>query len=112
MGNRVAPEPPGPPPHPSPPHDLSSRSLPLVDGSSLKVNWTRMSGCRHGTSLYWGKGRRYRFDDSEGQFGVMYVGEDAGCAFIETFGDSRSSEGRVEIAWRDLEPTCVWQLKF
>jgi hypothetical protein len=40
---------------------------------------------RHpGTEPYWGKARRYRFDDPLGQFGVTYVAEELEVAFAET----------------------------
>ena len=38
--------------------------------------------------LFFGKGAKNRFDAPEGEFGVLYAGMDAHCAFIETFGHS------------------------
>ncbi len=35
--------------------------------------------------LHFGKGRKYRFDDPAGEYGVMYVAEDEFGAFVETF---------------------------
>lgn len=37
------------------------------------------------SALYFGKGREDRFDDPEGEYGVMYVAQDEFGAFVETF---------------------------
>jgi hypothetical protein len=36
--------------------------------------------------IHFGRSGRNRFDDNEGDFGVLYAGADPYCAFIETFG--------------------------
>ena len=67
----------------------------------------RMFGCQYATSLHWGKGRIYRFDAPEAEYGVLYVGSDECCAFIETFGDSRNAAGEIEVARDDLQHECI-----
>jgi hypothetical protein len=37
------------------------------------------------SALYFGRGREYRFDDPESEYGVLYVAEDEFGAFVETF---------------------------
>lgn len=101
MGSRV-PNRPGPGPHPEPPANLHSLDLPLktIDhGSGL---WPRLYSASYPSSLHFGTGRRHRFDDPEGEYGVLYAGEDVACAFIETFGDSHSAKGSIELAAAEL----------
>jgi hypothetical protein len=66
--------------------------------------------CRHETSLHWGRARRHRFDDPDGEFGVLYVGSDECCAFVESFGDSRAADGAIEIELADLDAKCLASL--
>src|SRR4051794_1072765 len=110
-GSRVAPDPPEPPPHPDPPSDFSDRPLPLVGLADLPEVWSRLCDCRHPSSFHWGKAHRYRFDDPDGQFGVMYMGSEEGCAFIETAGESRDAHGRVRITLGDLRMRCFWRIR-
>jgi hypothetical protein len=37
----------------------------------------------------------------------MYIGGDESCAFVETFGDSRSEDGAIEISQAELESECL-----
>lgn len=46
--------------------------------------WYRFHDKDH-SPLYFGKGRKYRFDDPAGEYGVMYVAEDPFGAFVETY---------------------------
>lgn len=68
--------------HPLPPADLPSRRLPLV---SVSGPFYRIHGAA-ASPIHFGHTPRNRFDDPEREFGVLYVGEDEACAFIETFG--------------------------
>ena len=43
---------------------------------------------QHDGPVFFGKTGRNRFDSPDGSFGVLYVGLDEFCAFIETFGQS------------------------
>jgi len=65
-----------------PPHDLDERELPIV---SLAGPWLRL----HAAELepdFFGRTGVNRFDDPEGEFGVLYAAEDAFGAFIEVYG--------------------------
>ena len=72
----------GPGPHHPPPADLSARRLPLA---SFEAPWFRLHAAQYG-ALFFGRTGTYRFDAPAAEFGVLYVGADAHCAFIETFG--------------------------
>jgi hypothetical protein len=72
--------------HPEPPDDLDDRSPLLLKPSAGTVfsrfhNWTK-------EPLFFGRTAGNRFDAPDGSFGVLYVGFDEHCAFIETFGQS------------------------
>jgi hypothetical protein len=72
--------------HPEPPGDLADRFplvLNLVAGSVFSRIHNRNNG-----PVFFGKTRRNRFDSPDGSFGLLYVGFDEHCAFIETFGQS------------------------
>ncbi|MBI3973373.1 MAG: RES domain-containing protein [Chloroflexi bacterium] len=73
-------------PHPEPPADLAAH----VSGLPLRrvrpgTQWWRIHRLEY-APLYFGRSRRYRFDDPEGECGVLYVGADPLCAFVETLG--------------------------
>lgn len=66
-----------------PPPDFARVKLPLA---AVKGRWFRS----HDTGLkpiHYGTGVRYRFDDPEGKYGVLYVARHPSGAFIETFGE-------------------------
>ncbi len=91
-----------PGPHPEPPSDLASRSLLLVrldPGTILSRLHDRDYG-----PIFFGKTGNYRFDSPDGSFGVLYVGRDDFCAFIETFGQSTGIRlvTRTELEKRHL----------
>jgi hypothetical protein len=72
--------------HPEPPGDLATRSLltfTLDPGTVLSRIHDRNLG-----PIFFGKTGRNRFDSPDHSFGVLYVGLDESCAFIETFGHS------------------------
>lgn len=70
------------PRHPEPPPDFASVKLPLVrrDGPWVRIHQASRK------PLFFGKSGDNRFDAPAGEFGVLYVGADPCCAFIETFG--------------------------
>jgi hypothetical protein len=70
--------------HPDPPVDLSAHELPIVEVASP---WFRIHAC-HREPLHCGDSGRNRFDAPAREFGILYVGGDEHCAFIETFGQS------------------------
>ena len=70
------------PPHPAPPADLEQRPLPILETAA---DWYRIHGERL-APLFFGRSGRNRFDAPGGEYGVLYAGADAYCAFVETFG--------------------------
>ncbi|MBA2713353.1 MAG: hypothetical protein H0U55_07350 [Rubrobacteraceae bacterium] len=65
-----------------PPRDLNERELPIV---SLEGPWLRLHAAGREPG-YFGRTSLNRFDDPEGEFGVLYSAEDAFGAFIEVYG--------------------------
>ncbi len=83
-----------PGPHPDPPPGFDSMVLPLALRSMHREvrqaaigPWYRLhaTGLR---ALYFGRRRRFRFDDPKGKVGVLYMAADEHGAFIETLGQS------------------------
>ncbi|HMM41274.1 MAG TPA: RES family NAD+ phosphorylase [Thermomicrobiales bacterium] len=68
--------------HPEPAGNLSSRALPVRD---VTGNLYRLHRADH-DPLHFGRSARNRFDDPNGQFGVLYAGDSPACAFVETYG--------------------------
>lgn len=68
--------------HPGPPDDLNQRSLPIekIQGPWMRFYWV------HKEVLYFNTGNAFRFNAPGGEFGILYLGEDAHSAFIETYG--------------------------
>jgi hypothetical protein len=93
--------------HREPPHNFNELSLPLVPLNHVQVRWVRMYSCEHASSLYWGHKALYRFDDPAGTYGVLYLGSDVCCAFVETFGDSQGQDGAIEIGASELDRKCL-----
>jgi hypothetical protein len=71
-----------PGPLPEPPADLNRRQ-PLI--ATVDRFWFRIHGLDR-DPIYFGKRATFRFDAPAGEFGVLYVGADEHCAFIETLG--------------------------
>lgn len=72
--------------HPEPPGDLAGRA-PLVCNLVVGSVFSRIHN-RNDGPVFFGRTGRHRFDSPDGSFGVLYVGFDEHCAFIETFGQS------------------------
>lgn len=70
--------------HPEPPSDLDGRS-PLLLTVTPGTLFSRIHN-RTKVPVFFGKTDRNRFDAPDGSFGVVYLGFDEYCAFIETFG--------------------------
>lgn len=67
-----------------PPADLSDRE-PLIYTAAVNQIWYRSH--RTGQdAIFFGKGRAQRWDSPDGDFGVLYVGADEYCAFMESIG--------------------------
>lgn len=69
-------------PHPEPPPDLAAMPLPVT---IFRRCWFRIHRLAH-APLFFGRSGDNRFDAPAGEFGVLYAGKDAHCAFIEVFG--------------------------
>ncbi len=70
------------PRHPEPPTNFASVKLPIARWNRP---WFRIHQAIH-TALFFGRSGSNRFDAPAGEFGVLYVGADPYCSFIETFG--------------------------
>jgi hypothetical protein len=82
--SKLPPSPDRPGPHPEPPADLQDRGLPIADYAAPLLRVHR--ACFK--PLFFGRTGDARFDAPNAEYGVLYAGEDAHCAFIETFGQS------------------------
>ncbi|MBW2734025.1 MAG: RES family NAD+ phosphorylase [Deltaproteobacteria bacterium] len=68
--------------HPEPLPELSSSPLPIVE---LRQTWCRTHAMNQ-EPIFFGRTSMHRFDAPANEYGVMYLGQDEHCAFIETFG--------------------------
>ena len=75
--------------------DLGERELPIVED---RGPWMRMHSVQH-DPVFFGKTGLGRFDDPEGEYGVLYAAEDAFGAFVESFG---RAPGRNVVSWQKL----------
>ncbi|MGH2458258.1 MAG: RES family NAD+ phosphorylase [Chloroflexota bacterium] len=91
-----------PGPHPDPPADLAQRQLPLVQISS-DTPFFRIHAVDQG-ALHFSHSGIGRFDAPGGEYGIVYLGRDFHCAFIETFGRDLAYRlvTRAELAARGL----------
>jgi len=86
--------------HPPPTSTLFERPLPLIE---TKGPWFRIHGVAR-EPLYFGGSGNNRFDDPQHAYGALYVGSDAHCAFIETYGQLSGAVDitRIALAKRKL----------
>jgi hypothetical protein len=86
--------------HPDPPADLDSREPLLI---TLDQPWFRIHSIERG-AVFFGRTGRNRFDAPANAYGVLYLGADPHCAFIETFGQSTGIQlvTRASLAQRAL----------
>jgi RES domain len=68
--------------HPEPPDDFASVRLMI---RRFTRTWWRIHRTEH-DPIYFGRTGQNRFDAPAEEFGVLYVGADTHCSFIETFG--------------------------
>src|SRR5437762_11609857 len=80
--SKVAPEKGGPGSHPDVPRSLVQRQLPLT---AFQKPWFRIHNLQF-DPLYFGSSGDNRFDAPASEYGVLYVGQDDYCAFVETIG--------------------------
>lgn len=69
--------------HPPPPRNLHTRPLPLIE---LHTRWWR-SFIGGNDPLDFDYSDGHRFNATEGEYGILYLGSDAHCVFVETFDD-------------------------
>lgn len=67
-----------------PPADLDDRE-PLIYTASAKDVWYRSYQTGR-EPIFFGKGRAHRWDAPNGKYGVLYLGADEYCAFMESIG--------------------------
>ena len=72
-----------------PPPSFATLRLPLLHTDR---SWQRIHACGHG-ALYFGRSGETRFRAPNGEYGILYVGSDIHCSFVETFGRLGSDVG-------------------
>lgn len=89
-----------PGPHPDPPPDLSQRQLPTTVSSGPWFRFHRIGR----EPFHFGSSGHNRFDAPTGEYGILYLGSDAHCAFIETYGQAT---GINIVTARELAGRCL-----
>jgi hypothetical protein len=91
--------------HPEPPDSLDAWELPLVE---VAPPWYRCHRTAR-EAIFFNTGRIGRFNAPDGEYGVLYLGRDPFCAFIETFGQAmrRDDRGLSVIGEYDLAERCL-----
>lgn len=69
--------------HPLPPRTFDERKLALIEKPAGQILWRLHSSRRE--PVFFGKSGENRFDDPEGEYGVLYVAESEEGAFVERF---------------------------
>ncbi|MBW4619403.1 MAG: RES family NAD+ phosphorylase [Cyanosarcina radialis HA8281-LM2] len=80
-------------PHPDPPPDFPTRTLPVVESTGP---WYRLNPVSHSSALYFDRSGRGRFDGPTQGYGILYAGEDEYAAFIECYGRVHGARGVAE----------------
>jgi hypothetical protein len=84
--------------HPQPSNDLAKLTLPIkilsADTTLFRIHKA------HVQPKFFGRTLTNRFDASDGSYGVMYLGLDQYCSFIETFGQQT---GQNFVTVKELE---------
>lgn len=88
---------------------LNKWTLPLIE---VCPPWFRCHSIARGP-LFYNRGRIGRFNAPNGEYGIIYLGTDEFCAFIETFGQSmqRNNRGVSLVSERDLARKCLCQVE-
>jgi hypothetical protein len=84
-----------------PPHDLHRRALVVTDWSAPLYRVHRVDR----DARYFGTGARNRFDDPDGEFGVLYASADLDGGFSETFAGAMavSVSSMATYGWSVIE---------
>ncbi len=91
--------------HPLSPGDFAHRAPTITE---LDVTWFRTHSIRR-SPIFFGRTGGSRFDSADDSYGLLYVGQDAYGAFIETFGQSTGTNAvtttaLAERALAELKP--------
>ena len=89
--------------HPEPPDDFASVRLMI---RPFARTWWRIHRAEN-DPIYFGRTGRNRFDTPEAEFGVLYLGADTHCSFIETFGHATGVRFVTEAELRARELSAV-----
>jgi len=93
--------------YPKPPEDFNSKKLPII---SYKNKAFRIYSLEK-DPVYFGKTGENRFDAPNKEFGVMYLGCDAYCAFIETaqliLGAGYPA---ISLQWINQKGICIFEI--
>ncbi len=94
--------------HPEPPDSLVSWELPFV---VAEPPWYRCHRAAR-DAIFFNTGRLGRFNAPNGEYGVLYLGTDPFCAFVETFGQvmRRNDRGLRLISEHDLAERCLCRI--
>jgi hypothetical protein len=96
-----------PGPHPEPPPDLPSRSLPIL---TIDCPWVRSHPAQY-EPIFFGRSGDNRFDAPRGDYGVLYVARDVEGAFAETFGRRLEYRAVTMAALRNRLFTAIHALR-
>jgi hypothetical protein len=91
-------------PLPGPPADIKSRKLPVTEFNDSMYRTHNILR----NPIYFGKTGQNRFDSPDGAYGVLYVGRDQYCAFIETFA---KAAGTTTVTTTELRNNCLAELR-
>lgn len=91
--------------HPLPPVDFQARVLPIT---KCQTTWYRLNPSRYTSALYFDHSGMGRYDSSGQSYGILYVAEAVGGAFIESFGRSHGAKG---VAEEDLRNRNLFEIE-
>ena len=94
--------------HPEPPDAFDTWELPLVE---VEPPWYRCHRAAR-DPIFFNAGRLGRFNAPNAEYGILYLGTDPFCAFIETFGQAmrRDARGFSLISESDLAERCLCRI--
>lgn len=95
--------------HPAPPANFDTIDLPIVRRFR---QWFRVHGC-HQDPIFFGTTHDWRYDDPEGEFGVLYLASDFEGAFVEgCIHDDVLGETIPILSESHLRGRCLSKIRF
>jgi hypothetical protein len=91
-----------------PPAGLHTRELPIYSAPITKV-WCRSHRAGY-DPVYFGKNKAQRWDAPKGDYGVLYLGADERCAFMESIGRGVLKTRLVPAAQLRIRQCRVWSI--